>query len=168
MLRIAAGENLQAEFWLRQEVPLQESRSGASLGITFAGLSESLLIGVVRFHQEWSDYRGRPIPAGVYTLRYALQPEDGNHLGASIYRDYLLLIPAAVDIDPEAGFSFRKLVNASRKASRTNHPAILSLFPIYDQVATPALVKNEVDQWTLAISIDSVIIGLVIQGQGEG
>ncbi len=166
-LRLVSGVEPQAEFWMRQHVPLQENGSGAAMGVTFAGFSKSLLIGVVRFPSDWSDYRNRPIPAGVYTLRYALQPEDGNHLGTSIYRDYLVLVPAAADSDPDAGYSFGHLVELSRQASRTNHPAILSLFPIYDEVATPALMKNEIDQWTLAVSVDSVLVGMVVQGHGE-
>ena len=166
-LRVVSGAKPQAEFWMRQDIPAQENGSAAAMGATFGSFSESLLVGVVRFPSDWSDYRERPIPAGVYTLRYALQPEDGNHLGASIYRDYLVLVPAAADSDPDAGYSFGQLTELSRQASRTNHPAILSLFPIYDEVATPALVKNEIDQWTLAVSVHSVLLGMVVQGHGE-
>jgi hypothetical protein len=51
-------------------------------------------IGVLRFPRKGSDFRGQEIAAGMYTLRYANQPVDGNHVGTSPTRDFLLLSPA--------------------------------------------------------------------------
>ena len=45
--------------------------------------------------------------AGVYTLRYAIQPKTDDHFGVSPFRNFLLLSPAAVDKDPAATRSRR-------------------------------------------------------------
>ena len=43
-------------------------------------------------------------------MRYALMPDDGNHLGVAPNRDFLLLVRAADDPDPAAVFKFADLV----------------------------------------------------------
>ena len=55
------------------------------------------MLGALRFPGEGHDYRDQTIAKGVYTLRYGLQPVNGDHLGVSTYRDYALLVPAAKD-----------------------------------------------------------------------
>ena len=52
---------------------------------------------MLQFATEGHDYRDQPIAKGVYTMRYGLQPVNGDHLGVSTYRDYSLLLPAAKD-----------------------------------------------------------------------
>jgi hypothetical protein len=47
----------------------------------------------VHFLHAAADFRGQQVPVGFYTLRYALIPDDGNHLGVSPNPDFLLLIP---------------------------------------------------------------------------
>ena len=37
------------------------------------------LLGIVRFSSQWKDYRESAVKAGVYALRYAAQPADGDH-----------------------------------------------------------------------------------------
>ena len=117
-----------AEMWLRRNVPLRANASGAGYG----ALAEGTLVGVLNFPQDGADFRGQPIPAGAYTLRYEHIPEDGNHLGAAPESDFLLLCPAAADPELDASFNFDSLVELSRKASGTNHPVPLML------IATPA------------------------------
>ena len=55
------------------------------------------LIGVLRFTRKGADFRGQDITSGVYTLRYANQPVDGNHVGTFDTRDFLLMLPAKTD-----------------------------------------------------------------------
>ena len=59
------------------------------------------LIGALRVSgkTEFTDFRGQPVKAGVYTLRYGQQPQDGNHIGTSELSDFLLAIPATTDTD---------------------------------------------------------------------
>ena len=165
-IRILEHDKILGEFWFPREFPTQGSASTA-LGVSFGQLKESAFLGVARFPSGWSDYRGRAIAEGTYTLRYGVQPADGNHMGVSFYRDFLLLLPASVDVDPAALYSFDELMTLSTQASRTPHPAVLSLFPIYEKIVEPKLLKNDLEQWTAAVPLQSLTFGLVIQGSGE-
>ncbi|HEX7378968.1 MAG TPA: hypothetical protein VF278_17740 [Pirellulales bacterium] len=86
------------------------------------------LIGVVRYARKAGDFRGQSIRKGTYTMRYGLQPQDGNHIGTSDTRDFLVLIPAADDSESQP-LEKDPLFKESKKASKTTHPAILSLLP---------------------------------------
>jgi hypothetical protein len=155
------------EFWMRKDLPTTEG-SQATLGVNFPGIARSTVAGVVRFHQTWTDYKSQTVPAGVYTLRYEILPADGNHMGVSPYRDYLLLVPASEDQDINATYNYEQLMDLSRKAPGTNHPAVLALFPVWDEITEARITRNEVEQWTLAIPLSSLQLGLVIIGHGEG
>ena len=71
-------------------------------GLTYREIQPTTVVGAVRFPQAWSDYRKQKIPAGVYTLRLAVQPENGDHMGTAPYNDFLLLSPAAKDTSADA------------------------------------------------------------------
>ena len=63
----------------------------------FVPLEPGSLVGVLRFTRKGADFRGQEIPAGLYTLRYANQPVDGNHVGTFATRDFLVMLPASAD-----------------------------------------------------------------------
>ncbi len=86
------------------------------------------LIGAVRIAGGFKEIRGKPVKPGVYTLRYGLQPQNGDHLGISTFREFLLLSPAAVDQDPKTT-DFDGAVALSKQTIGTSHPAALSLDP---------------------------------------
>jgi hypothetical protein len=134
------GNNAAVELWYRKEIPAQTK--SASADAVYDRLAESTLLGVLHFGQASSDYHGQPVPAGFYTLRYALMPNDGNHLGVAPSRDFLLLIPASADPGPETVLKFQDLVALSRQVSGTKHPAPLSLVPD-EGGARPALSKDD-------------------------
>lgn len=91
-------------------------------------VAEGSLVGAVHIGAPFRDIRGRTIKPGVYTLRYAVQPQDGDHLGVSSFRDFLLLSPAAVDQDPvPAGHD--GAVNMSKKTIGASHPGAWMLDP---------------------------------------
>ena len=73
---------------------LREARPDPKGAIQFPFLADGELLGVLQFATEGHDYRDQPIAKGVYTMRYGLQPVNGDHLGVSTYRDYVLLLPA--------------------------------------------------------------------------
>jgi hypothetical protein len=123
--RVTLSEGTYCELWLRKSIPSDEKKGGG--GALHPGLAVSTAIGVIRFVAPASDFRGQAIKPGLYTLRYALMPSDGAHMGASEYPDYLLVIPAADDPDPDAAFKFADLVDLSRKATGTRHPGVFSL-----------------------------------------
>src|SRR5439155_490958 len=124
--RVLLDDNSPAcELWLRKNVPAQPKKD--SQDVIYTQLAESTFVGVLHFPKTASDFRGQAIPAGFYTLRYALIPNDGNHLGVAPNRDFLLLVPVASDADPNAIFKFQDLVALSRTATGTKHPGPLSL-----------------------------------------
>jgi hypothetical protein len=128
------------EIWYRKEVPAQPKN--ASADAIYDRLAESTLLGVIHFSKPSQDYRDQTVPAGFYTLRYALMPNDGNHLGVAPSRDFLLLIPASADPGPDKMLKFQELVALSRQASGTRHPAPLSLVQA-ESGTTPAISKND-------------------------
>lgn len=128
------------QIWYRKDVPTQPKN--ASTDAIYDRLAESTLLGVLHFSQPSQDYRGQTVPAGFYTLRYALMPNDGNHLGVAPSRDFLLLIPASADPGPEKILKFQELVALSRQASGTKHPAPLSLVAA-EGGTTPATSKDD-------------------------
>src|SRR5882762_8125380 len=90
---LADGKVL-CEIWLRNGVI---SGKNEAQGAAYTTLADSALIGVITFPQAATDFRKQGIKAGSYTLRYAVHPQDGNHLGISPIRDFLLLVPLALD-----------------------------------------------------------------------
>jgi hypothetical protein len=115
-----------AEIWLRKAVPASAVPAGPRGAILYPFLAEGELIGALRYDGEGHDYRDQAIAGGVYTLRYGLQPVNGDHLGVSTYRDYALLVPAAKDRGP-AVLPRKRLDEQSAESAGTNHPAVLLL-----------------------------------------
>jgi len=163
---IQIGGAKVAEFWIRKEIPLKGTPAGA-FGLNFEQLKLGTLVGVVQLHEDWKDYKAMAIPAGVYTMRYGQEPADGAHMGVSTYRDFVLLIPAAKDASLDAEFNFDRLNEQSVLASGTNHPAVMAIYPIWDEVAEPSLVENELGQTTFVFKQGDLVIGLVVKGHGE-
>jgi len=81
------------------------------------------------------------VKPGTYTLRYAVHPADGNHLGISPIRDFLVLVPVAMDQNPEAQPKFEELMKMSPKSTGTNHSGVISL--VQTEGATPAKIQQE-------------------------
>jgi hypothetical protein len=140
-------------------------------GAVYPELAESTLVGVLHFSQPGSDYRGQPIGPGYYTLRYELLPNDGNHLGAAANRDFLLLVPADADKDPATNPKPAEVIELSRKASGTHHPAPLSLVQP-DNSPAPSVTKAEEDHWIFTGTIklasgQEMPIALVVKGQAQ-
>jgi hypothetical protein len=152
------------DIWLRDKVPAQSKDVAGAL---YPQLAESTLVAVIAFAQASTDYRGQPIKAGLYTLRYELIPEDGNHLGVSENRDFLLLIPAGGDADPEAVMKFDDLVVQSRKATGSQHPAPISL--VQAGSGPPAVTQDDSEHWVFSAGLklasgQTIPLGMVIKG----
>ena len=117
-----------ADFWLRKGTPASGKPAGPKAAVLYPILADGELIGVVKFASEAHDYRDQTIAPGVYTLRYALQPVNGDHLGVSTYRDYALLLPAAKD-DSLEDLPRKKLEQKSAESAGSSHPAVFLLQP---------------------------------------
>jgi hypothetical protein len=155
------------DIWMRKNVPARTAKDSG--GVLYPELVESVLVGVISFPQAAADFRGQPIAPGTYTMRYALMPDDGNHLGVAPDRDFLLLVRAADDPDPAAVFKFADLVGLSRKAMGSNHPGVFSLTESKAGSAL-TLVKNAEDHWIFSgavMKLDSgkdLPLSLIVKG----
>jgi hypothetical protein len=144
-----------AEFWLRKAIPASSKPARPQGAIQFPFLEEGELLGALRFPGEGHDYRDQTIAKGVYTLRYGLQPVNGDHLGVSEYRDYALLLPAAKDKDL-AHLAQKKLEDQSAESAGSSHPAVLMLLSAPESVAKsgPSMARNEEkDTWGAVIPL---------------
>jgi len=163
--RLTTSDGFSCEIWLRKSVPAQTKKDIP--GALYPQFAESTLLGVASFPQPATDYRGEPVKPGAYTLRYALLPNDANHLGVAPNRDFVLLVPAGADANPDATPKPDELVELSRKATGTRHPAPLSLAP--PQGAAPSLSKDDEDHWVFSAAAqlssgDELPVALVIKG----
>lgn len=128
------------ELWFCKTIPSRPK--DASADAVYDRLVPSSLIGVLHFVNPATDYRGQSIAAGFYTLRYALMPNDGNHLGVAPSRDFLLLIPVKADPGPDSIPKEADLMALSRQAAGTKHPAPMSLVPAEAGTA-PGITKDD-------------------------
>jgi hypothetical protein len=113
------------DLWPRAQISTADKgREDATYSLGF-----STFVGVIRFEKNTRDYRGNAISAGTYNLRYGLQPSDGDHLGTSPTPDFLLLVPPALDANPDQTFTFDQLVALSRQVTGKKHPAPFNLLP---------------------------------------
>lgn len=150
-----------ADIWLRKSVPASGKPAGPQGVVLFPFLAEGELLGALRFPAEGHDYRDQPIGAGVYTVRYGLQPVNGDHLGVSPYRDFALLLPA--DKDKElSNLPQKRLEERSAEAAGTSHPAILMLLPAPEDTRskTPAMVHDDAkDTWGAVLAVKLAVKG---------
>lgn len=138
----------------------------AGLGIALPDVAPGALLGALSLAGEWTDYRGQRIAAGTYLLRYAVEPEDGYHVGLTFYRDFALLLPADAGPVPAVADDAEALIGAARQASGGHHPAVLALWPAGD-AAAGELFDNDLGQPTLAVAVGTEVLGLVLAGTGE-
>src|SRR5207253_1684625 len=76
------------DVWLRKDVPVKAAADQLKKGLAYKDLEETTVLGVVRFNQPVTDYRKQRIKPGLYTLRFALQPQDGDHMGTAPYNEF--------------------------------------------------------------------------------
>ncbi|HEX5482205.1 MAG TPA: hypothetical protein VFZ08_06220 [Terriglobia bacterium] len=165
------------EIWWRKGIPAQASPASGG-DILYGGLTMGEFVGVINFPSANKDFRGQAIKPGYYTLRYGLIPQDGNHMGVSSYRDFLLLTPIAKDANPSQNLSFNDLVKGSRLTTGTGHPAVLMLDPpSQDSSAkTPSVAQDDQGNWALHVNLDvkaggadkQLPFAVVLVGQYQG
>ncbi len=162
-VRVKDGDKVVAEYWARKEAFTGSPVSG--FGIRFKTIPEGALIAVVRFEQGWSDFREQKVPAGVYTMRYVLHPEDGNHMGVAPSRDFSALTPLAADTDPAKNYEFKALVEMTKKVGNP-HPSVVRL-QLSEGDASPHLWKDDMEHQILDLKVVDEVIGIVVEGHSE-
>ena len=135
------------EVWWAKTVAGQEN-SPAKGGILYGGIKGGALVGVIHFLPESSedyreDFRDQKLRPGFFTMRYGQMPDDPKHKDVNPYRDFLLLSPVSVDREPAQILSVDNLLRFSRLASRTTHPAIVSLVPVNEGYKASPVVRTD-------------------------
>jgi hypothetical protein len=144
-------------------------QSAGGDGPGWSGVESGTLVGAVRVTGPFKEIRGKVVAPGVYTLRYGLQPQNGDHLGISTFRDFLLLSPASVDTDPKV-LGFDGVVALSKQVIGTSHPASLSIDPPEDAPgAVLSAYKNDSGHDGVVFQVQrkpsgTIKFGLIVSG----
>ncbi len=152
------------EIWLRAQKP--SGSAAKEEGASISGIAQGALLGVVRFDGKGTDRRGQSIKPGVYTLRYGLIPINGDHQGAAPQRDFLVLSPAATDKDLNSTPTLDALMDMSRKASGTPHPAVLSFTKADSD--TPGVTQQGESDWVLQTKLGDMPVSVIVVGVATG
>ena len=162
--RITGPSGPWCEIWFRASLPAGPKSDATA--VSFPTIAQGALLGVIRFPANGADRRGQTVKPGLYTLRYSINPVDGDHQGVAPQRDFVLLAPVALDPDPASMPAFDPLVAMSRKASGTPHPAVLSLeTPAGD--AVPAFAQEGEKDWALSVKVGDVKLSIILVGKAE-
>jgi hypothetical protein len=158
------------EVWLRKSLPANPNPTNSS-DVLFGALAEGAFVGVIHFPNATTDFRSQAIKPGFYTLRYALIPQDGNHMGVNPFRDAFVLGPIAADTDPNKALRFDDVVKLGRQASGTPHPGFLVGAQVNGSTF-PAVAKDDSGNWDLAIKAHGasgdVPIAFTVVGHWQG
>lgn len=124
-LRVFRDGSPYMDLWFRADLPTVEAKSPVER-VLYNWLKPGGLIGVVRIHQVAVDFRAQKVQPGLYTLRYGVQPDDGDHEDKTELRNFLLLCPAAEDVS-SALLDHKALTRLSATLNGKKHPAVLYL-----------------------------------------
>lgn len=161
--KVSGPNGVVAEVWWRKELPAGKN---AESNVSFSDIAHGTLMGVVRFPGKALDRRGQVMAPGIYTMRLSFFPVDGAHQGVAPTRDFVLLTPAADDKDPTAQPDYHQLVVMSKKATGTNHPAILNLWKA--DATGPDALKQEGEDWVLYGTVGGKPVALIVVGVHAG
>jgi len=145
---------LICEVWFRAEVPTKATPEQIKNGITMREIPETTVLGALRVHKTMTDFRKQKIKPGVYSLRLAYQPTDGDHMGTAPNNDFCLAV--AADDDKTADLMKPKALHeTSAKVTGGSHPAVLLLFPPKAKAPdTAKLEKDDMSDWVLTRGIE--------------
>lgn len=147
VVRRAGGEVVMT-VWFRAAIPVKATADQAKNGLTYREIPEGEAVGVVQFPEKFTDFRRQEIPAGVYTLRFAVQPDIGDHTGTAPHPDFCLLTPAAKDATAEP-VEKKELIRMSSEVNEGKHPAVLLLFPHFGKDDGPKAVDKGDGVWVV-------------------
>ncbi len=173
-VQLLEGDKPVWEFWFVSDLPLQSKP--ASLAKALDSVKQPALLGALFVPKALRDYRDDELAAGVHTMRFALQPQDGNHLGTAEFPYFAALTTAKLDTKPDGIADYKALVKASSKETSTDHPPILSLRPAAAEAGqAPSLHEPASEHKSVRLKIPSNVGGekttlsleLVYEGKGH-
>jgi hypothetical protein len=167
--RVSTADGAYCDVWLRTGIPAGKNETS---GAVYTSVGDSTLIGVITFAKPTTDFRGQAVKAGSYTMRYAVHPSDGNHLGISPIRDFLVMVPVAMDPNPDAQFKFEELMKMSTKVTGTNHPGVLSLTQPASAPAAPKIESDDSNHIVFSSSVKNqsgttIPVSFIVKGRAE-
>ncbi len=127
-LVVRNGDDVVMRVWFRAEIPVKATEEQVKNGLTYREIPEGTLVGALEFPAKFTDYRKQELPAGAYTLRFAIQPDIGDHTGTTPHPEFCLICPADEDKATE-DIEKKKLIELSSKVNEGRHPAVLLLWP---------------------------------------
>lgn len=173
--RVSGPGGAICDIWLAKEAPLKP-KFKPTLRVKYP-FQTGALVGAIRFPESSkpSDFRGQELKPATYTLRYGLQPDDGNHLGTSDIRDFLVGCPPAEDKSPKRVEDLKKLFKLSAEAAGTTHPAIFLLLPPGEKPLDAASVRHDEEKNLVILQInvpgkdgnDTVNVGVALVVLGK-
>ena len=165
-VRVTIGPNALTFWFVKQLAGADPSAKVAA----WSDVREGTLVGAVKIDKDFRDIRGRVVKAGTFTLRYGIQPANGDHLGVSPYRDFILLSPVAIDTDP-APRGHDGTVEISKEAIGGSHPAVLSIDPPVASAAPLSVSTTELGHKAIVLEVPTaggaLRFGLVLIGKIE-
>jgi len=173
VVQVVQGDKPVLEMWLAKEVALQSKP--ASVATALDAVKQTAILGAVSVPGVRRDYRDDEIAASVYTMRFALQPQDGNHSGSAEFPYFGVLVPAKLDTKPDGIKDFKELMKASSKETSTDHPMVMSLRPVSSaegpavKLTTPAAEHKAVRVKVPAKGPETkeVAFEIVVEGKGH-
>ena len=160
---VKADGKAVAEYWGRKDA--FEGAGASGFGIRYDKIPEGAFIALVHFTEEGHDFREQGIPAGWYTLRYALHPEDGNHMGVAPSRDFAVMTPADQDTELAKNYNFKGLVELTKKVGNP-HPTVARI-ELPEGSDGPNLWEDDRQHWVLDLPVAGDVVGIVVYGHSE-
>jgi hypothetical protein len=171
-VQVVQGDKTLLEMWLAKEVTLQAKPSSAATALD--AIKQASVLGAVAVPAARRDYRDDEVGTGAYTMRFALQPQDGNHSGSAEFPYFGVLVPAKLDTKPDGIKDYKELMKASSKETSTDHPMVMSLRPVTSlegpavKLSTPAPEHKSVRVKVPAKGSDTKEIAFDIVFEGKG
>lgn len=114
--------------WFAAAIPVRATAEQVKNGLTYREIPDGTLLGVVRFDRPFVDFRKQDVPAGVYTLRFAVQPDIGDHKDTAPHPEFAVLSPAGQDRSADA-IEVKTLIKQSTAVTGGDHPSVMLLWP---------------------------------------
>jgi hypothetical protein len=173
-VQISGPDGVRYVFWFAKAIALESAGD-----VPLAEIPEITLLGVVQAQEDVEnlDFREDVVLPGPYTMRFGLQPEDGNHLGTSPHPYFAILIPAERDQELGGIADHDDMVDRSMEDTAGIHPYILAMQPLPADAPgeTMSIGEGEHDWKYVVLELPGKVDGedtpfkfaLVFEGVGE-
>ena len=154
-IKVRLEDEELCEIWLTKSWQTHDtSKQPASNPPIDYRLLPGSLVGVIKVSRTLFDLRDQEIPAGVYTLRYAVQPQFEAHRDSHESRDFLLLLSPEVDKSPEPVAKADKMIADSAESIQSMHPAFMPLVKPAENDRSKNVRRDERDEngWILMVT----------------